>query len=234
MCYNNLLLDTSTKLQQIFIKNRNSSLIFVAWGFCLNKYIRIMNKITATCADALSPVTAYACGGLKGNRIQTLLIGRSDMAAPASGDVLTYAEAQIALALPASGTENLIALTHISNGLIDETGSSELTDLDTESGLPEKFNVMMSITGNIKHPTENVYLQTMAYNINPKLRVWAIDNKGYIWGGTTGYLCSGMNAFSPKKMDGTVQMVSFNLSYIADDVSDVSLQDDDFLTIDNP
>ena len=190
-----------------------------------------MNKISALCSDALSPVTSYSCGGLKGNRVYSLVIGRSDMSLTVSGDAPTLAEIQAGLA--ATGDDKLVVLTHISNGLIDEVGSSELSDLDTESGLPEKFNIQMGITGNIKHPTEDVYLKTMTYNLNPTLRVWVIDNKGYIWGGKTGYLTNGLNAFSPKKMDGTVQFISFNLVYIADSVSDDTGQDDGFLTLDN-
>ncbi len=190
-----------------------------------------MNKITATCTEALSPVTSYSCGGLKGNRVHALVIGRSNMTLAVSGAAPTVPE--IAAGLAATGDNTLVMLKHISNGLIDEVGSSELTDLDTESGLPEKFNVQMGITGNIKHPTQEVYLDTMGYNLNPTLRVWVIDNKGYIWGGKTGYLTNGLNAFSPKKMDGTVQMISFNLVYIADGVSDDTAQDDDFLTLDN-
>ena len=190
-----------------------------------------MNKITATCADALSPVTSYACGGLKGNRVHSLVIGRADMILAVSGDCPSVAEFQIGI--QATGHDTLVVLTHISNGLIDEVGSSELTDLDTESGLPEKFNIQMGITGNLKHPTAEVYGITMEYNLNPTIRVWVIDNKGYIWGGKTGYLCGGLNAFSPKKMDGTVQMISFNLVYIADDVDDDSLYDADALTLDN-
>ena len=173
-----------------------------------------MNKITATCTDALSPITSYSCGGLKGNRIHALVVARSNMTLSVSGDAPTVAEIQAGLA--ATGDDTLVMLKHISNGLIDEVGASELTDLDTESGLPEKFNVQMGMTGNIKHPTAEVYAKTMAYNLNITLRVWAIDNKGYIWGGKTGYLTNGLNAFSPKKMDGTVQMVSFNLVYISD------------------
>ena len=190
-----------------------------------------MNKITETCSSALSPVTAYVCGGLKGNRIHSLIVGRSNMTLTVSGDAPTLAEIQAGLA--ASGDDKLVVLTHISNGVIDEVGSSELTDLDTESGLPEKFNVQMGMTGNVKHPTAEVYTKTMGYNQNPTLRVWAIDNKVYIWGGKTGYLCGGHNAFSPKKMDGVTQHISFNLVYIADEVSDDTGQDDGFLTLDN-
>lgn len=190
-----------------------------------------MNLITATCSEALTAVTSYSCGGLKGNRIHSLVVARSNMTLTVSGDAPTYSE--IVAGMAATGDNKLVVLKHISNGLIDEVGSSELTDLDTESGLPEKFNVQMGMTGNVKHPTEDVYLKTMTYNLNPTLRVWAIDNKGYIWGGKTGYLTNGLNAFSPKKMDGTVQFISFNLVYIADSVSDDTGQDDDFLTLDN-
>ena len=189
-----------------------------------------MNKITATCASALDPIDEYVCGGLKGNRVHSLVIGRSDatLVIAASGVCPTVADFQVGM----TATE-VVVLTHISNGLIDEVGSSELTDLDTESGLPEKFNIQMGITGNIKHPTSDVYARTMEYNLNPLLKVWVIDNKGYIWGGETGYLTNGLNAFSPKKMDGTTQMISFNLVYIADDVLDDSLYDADALTLDN-
>lgn len=190
-----------------------------------------MNKITTTCTSALTAVTAYTCGGLKGNRVHSLVIAKSSMTLSVSGDAPTVAEIQAGMA--ATGDDKLVVLTHISNGLIDEVGSSELTDLDTESGLPEKFNIQMGITGNVKHPTEDVLLRTMEYNQQNKLRVWVIDNKGYIWGGKTGYLTNGMNAFSPKKFDGTVLHISFNLVYIADDVSDDTAQDDDFLTLDN-
>lgn len=190
-----------------------------------------MNKITALCTAALDPITAYTCGGLKGNRVDSLIIGRSSMTVAVSGDAPTVAEMQAGLA--ATGDDKLVVLRHISNGIIDEVGSSELTDLDTESGLPEKFNIQMGITGNVKHPTEDVLLTTMEYNQQVKLRVWVIDNKGYIWGGKTGYLTNGLNAFSPKKLDGTVLFISFNLVYIADNVSDDTRQDDDFLTLDN-
>jgi hypothetical protein len=190
-----------------------------------------MNLITTACADALLPVTEYACGGLKGNRINALIVGRSDMTVTVSGAAPTYAEMVAGIA--ATGDNHLVVLRHISNGLIDEVGSSELTDLDTESGLPEKFNVQMGLTGMIKHPTAEVYTITMGYNIHPTLRIWVIDNKGYIWGGKTGYLCGGLNAFSPKKMDGVTQFISFNLVYVADSSSDDTALDTDFLTLDN-
>ena len=191
-----------------------------------------MNLITTACTDALVPITAYTCGGLKGNRVHALVVARSNVTLSVSGSAPTLAEIQAGLA--ATGDDKLIMLKHITNGLIDEVGSSELTDLDTESGLPEKFNVQMGITGNIKHPPEDVLIRTMEWNAQITLRVLVIDNKGYIWGGETGYLTNGLNAFSPKKFDGVTMMVSFNLVYIADNVSDDTTQDDDFLTLDNP
>lgn len=190
-----------------------------------------MNLITTACADALETVTAYVCGGLKGNRINALIIGRSDMEVAVSGSSPTLSEMQAGLA--ATGDDKLVVLRHISNGLIDEVGSSELTDLDTESGLPERFNIQMGLTGMIKHPTAEVLTITMGYNIHPTLKVWYIDNKGYIWGGKTGYLCGSMNAFSPKKMDGVTLFISFNLVYVADGISDDTGFDIDFLTLDN-
>lgn len=190
-----------------------------------------MNLITTACADALATVTAYVCGGLKGNRINSLVIGRSDMTLSVSGDSPTLAEIQAGLA--ATGDDKLVVLRHISNGLIDEVGSSELTDLDTESGLTERFNIQMGLTGMIKHPTAEVLTITMGYNVHIALRVWVIDNKGNIWGGKTGYLCGSLNAFSPKKMDGVTMFISFNLVYVSDNVSDDTDQDDGFLTLDN-
>jgi len=190
-----------------------------------------MNKITATCTEAIAAITAYTCSGLKGNRVQSLIIGKSNMTLSVSGDAPTLSEMQAGLA--ASGDDKLVVLTHISNGVIDEVGSSELSDLDTENGLTQRFNVQVGITGNIKHPTEEVYQRTMEYNLQNAIRVWVIDNKGYIWGGKTGYLCGGLNAFSPKKMDGVTQHISFNLVYVADEVSDDTAQDDGFLTLDN-
>lgn len=190
-----------------------------------------MNKITEVCADALTPITSYSCGGLKGNRIVSLLIGKSAISLTVSGDVPTVSELQAGIA--ASGDDKLVVLKHISNGLVDEVSSKELTELDTESGLPEKFDVLMGMTGNVKHPTQEVLNATMAYNLQPTLRVWAVDNKGYLWGGKTGYLTNGLNAFTPKKMDGTSMMVSFNLVYNSDDVKDDTAQDDGYLTLDN-
>lgn len=190
-----------------------------------------MNKITATCTEAIAAITAYTCSGLKGNRVQSLIIGKSNMTLSVSGNAPTLSEMQAGLA--ASGDDKLVVLTHISNGIIDEVGSSELSDLDTENGLTQRFNVQVGITGNIKHPTEEVYQRTMEYNLQNAIRVWVIDNKGYIWGGKTGYLCGGLNAFSPKKMDGVTQHISFNLVYVADEVSDDTAQDDGFLTLDN-
>ncbi len=190
-----------------------------------------MNTISTLCTAALDPITSYTCGGLKGNRIKSLVIARSNMSLSVSGDAPTLGE--ITAGMAATGDDALVVLTHITNGLIDEVGSSELTDLDTESGLPEKFNVQMGLTGNIKHPPEDVLLKTMAYNEQITLRVWVIDNKGYIWGGKTGYLTNGLNAFSPKKMDGTTLFISFNLVFIADGISDDTGYDEGFLTLDN-
>ena len=190
-----------------------------------------MNTITSVCTAALDPITSYTCGGLKGNRIYSLIVAKSNMTLDVTGEAPTLSEIQTGMA--ATGDDKLVVLKHVSNGLIDEVGSSELSDLDTENGLPEKFNIQMGITGSLKHPTEDVLLKTMEYNQNILLRVWVVDNKGYIWGGKTGYLTNGLNAFSPKKLDGTVLFVSFNLVYIADDVSDDTGQDDGFLTLDN-
>ena len=190
-----------------------------------------MNTISTVCTDALSTITSYNCGGLKGNRIHSLIIGKSDMTLTVSGDAPTLSEIQTGMA--ASADNKLVVLTHISNGLWDEVSSKELTDLDTESGLPEKFDVLIGMTGNIKRPTEDALLKISEYNEYPTLRVWGIDNKGYIWGGKTGYLCGGTGAFSPKKMDGTVMYVSFNLVYNSDQISDDTAQDDGFLTLDN-
>jgi hypothetical protein len=192
-----------------------------------------MNLITKVCTEALTDITAYTCGGLKGNRVHSLIIAKSNMewTVAVSGTAPSLSEVQAQMLI--TGDDHLTILTHISNGLIDEVGSSELTDLDTESGLPEKFNIQMGITRNIKHPTEDVLIKTMEHNQQTLLKVWVIDNKGYIWGGKTGYLTNGSNAFSPKKLDGTVLFISFNLVYIADAISDDAGQDVGFLTLDN-
>ncbi len=190
-----------------------------------------MNKISQVCGDALTGITAYTCAGVSSNRIVKLIVGKSNMSLTVSGDVPTVAELQTGLT--ATGDDKLIAIGHITNGLIDEVGSKELTELDTESGLPEKFDTLMGITGNIKSVTSSVLEQTMAYNIETTLRVWAVDNKGNLWGGETGYLTSSRGAFSPKKLDGTVIQVSFSLVYNSDGVKDDFAQDDSYLTLDN-
>jgi len=190
-----------------------------------------MNKISAVCGDALSGITAYTCSGVGSNRIVKLIIAKSNMALTVSGDVPTVDELQTGMA--ASGDDKLVVLGHITNGLVDEVSSKELTELDTESGLPEKFDVLMGITGNIKSVNSDVLEQTMAYNIETTLRVWAVDNKGNLWGGKTGYLTSARNAFSPKKLDGTVIMISFSLVFNSDGVKDDYAQDDGYLTLDN-
>lgn len=190
-----------------------------------------MNKITAVCGDALSGITAYTCSGVTSNRVVKLIIGKSNMSLTVTGDVPTVSELQTGLT--ATGDDKLVVLGHITNGLIDEVSSKELTELDTESGLPERFDVLMGITGNVKALTQSVLDETMAYNLENTLRVWVVDNKGNLWGGKTGYLTSGRNAFSPKKMDGTVSMISFSLVYNADGAKDDFAQDDSYLTLDN-
>jgi len=190
-----------------------------------------MNELNLVCTDALSGITSYDCPGIKANRISKLLIAKDGHGLTVSGDVPTVSEFQVGMA--ATGDAKVVVLGHISNGLWDEASSTEITDLDTEHGLTEKFNVMMAITGNIKHPTASVLEQTMTYNNFTVLRVWVIDNKGNCWGGKTGYKCAGMGAFSPKKMDGTSTFISFNLVYNSDYVDDDYAQDDDYLTLDN-
>lgn len=190
-----------------------------------------MNTLTLVCTDALQGITAYECAGITANRVSKLIIGKDGHGLSVTGDVPTVAEFQVGMA--ATGDSKLVVVGHISNGVIDETSAKTLTDLDTEHGLEERYDVTMGITGNIKHPTASVLEQTMRYNQFLKLRVWVIDNKGNCWGGQDGYLCAGRNAFSPKKMDGTTTHVSFALNYIADNVDDDYAQDDDYLDLDN-
>ena len=190
-----------------------------------------MNELTVLCTDALTGITSYDCPGIQANRVSKLLIAKDGHGLSVTGDVPTVAEFQVGMA--ATGDAKVVVVGHISNGLIDEVSAKELTDLDTETGLTERKDVMMAITGNIKHRTASVLQQTMTYNQFITLRVWVIDNKGNCWGGQTGYKCAGSNAFSAKKMDGTSTYVSFSLNYITDKVDDDYAQDDDYLTLDN-
>ena len=190
-----------------------------------------MNTLSLICTDPLDGITSYDCPGLNGNRVYKLLVAKEGHGLVSTGDVPTVAEFQTGMA--ATGDAKVVVIGHISNGLIDETSSTEITGLDTETGLTEKTDVLMGITGNIKHPTASVLEQTMTYNNFTVLKVWVVDNKGNCWGGKTGYHCAGKGAFSAKKMDGTSTFVSFNLVFNTDLVDDDFYQDDDYKTLDN-
>lgn len=198
-----------------------------------------MNLINFQCGDALNDITAYSCAESFGSRINVLFIGKDGVdfgfAGLTGGSFSSIAPtvSELQAALTATGDSHLVRLGHITNGLREKSSSTEISGLDTETGGSEEFDVIMSLNGSIKSLNNEVIETVMQYSQYVTLRVWAVDNKGWIWGGLTGYKVSSRGKFTPPLFDGTVARVDFSLSYNTDLVSDKAVQDAQYLTIDN-
>jgi hypothetical protein len=132
-----------------------------------------------------------------------------------------------------TATDKVVAIRHITNGMREKTRSTELSGMDTETGGSEEFDVYMSIKGSIKTLNNEVIQVTQEYGQETTIRVWAVTNKGYIFGGLTGYQCASKGKWTPPIIDGTKMRIDFDLQYNTDQVDDRSVYDAQYLTIDN-
>jgi len=200
-----------------------------------------MNKLTYACGDGLDEITAYTCGTDFGNRIDVLFIGKdgvdfgfSGLTAGTDASIApTVAELQAKMGSAYTATDKIIAIRHISNGVREKTRSTEISGMDTETGGSEEFDVYMAIKGAIKTLNNEVIEITQEYAQETSLKVWAVTNKAYIFGGLDGYKCASKGKFTPPLIDGTRMRIDFDLQYNTDQVSDKAVHDADYLTIDN-
>ena len=200
-----------------------------------------MNKLTYACGDDLNEITAYSCGTDFGNRIDVLFIGKdgvdfgfSGISAGTDASIApTVAELTALMGSAYTGDDKIVALRHITNGVREKARSNELSGMDTETGGSEEFDVYMSIKGSIKTLNREVVTITQEYAQETTVRVWAVTNKGYIFGGLTGYKCASKGKFTPPLIDGTKMRIDFDLQYNTDQVNDQAVYDAAYLTTDN-
>jgi len=199
-----------------------------------------MNLISFACGDALTSITAYTCGEKYGSRIDVLFVGKDGVDFGFAGltggsfSAIAPTVAEIQGAMTGTGDNKMVAVRHITNGLREKVSSTEISGLDTETGGSEEEDIIMSIKGSIKTLNNDVIEQTQLYSQQTTLRVWAVDNKGWIWGGLTGYKVSSRGKWTPPLFDGTRTRIDFDLQYITDLVLDNAVQDAAYLTTDNP
>lgn len=200
-----------------------------------------MNLLSYACGDDLSEITAYSCGTDFGNRIDVLFIGKDGVdfgfeglsAGTDASIAPTVAELQALMGSGYTGDDKIVAVRHVTNGMREKARSTEISGMDTETGGSEEFDVYMSIKGAIKTLNNDVIQKTQEYSQETTIRVWPVTNKGYIFGGLTGYKCASKGKWTPPVIDGTKMKVEFDLQYNTDNVDDRAVYDADYLTSDN-
>lgn len=200
-----------------------------------------MNLLTYVCGDGLDEITSYSCGTDFGNRIDVLFVGKdgvdfgfSGLSAGTDASIApTVAELQAKMGTGFTGATKIVAVRHITNGVRDKARSTELSGMDTETGGSEEFDVYMSVKGSIKTLNNDVIETTQEYAQETAVRIWPVTNKGYVFGGLTGYKVASKGKWTPPLIDGTKMRIDIDLQYNTDLVSDKAVKDALYLTIDN-
>lgn len=150
-----------------------------------------------------------------------------------AGETPTVAEMQAGI--DAAGEDKVIVLEEITNGQRVEVSREEESGADTADGLTDTFGTNMAVTGNLKLINEAVRTDVAELNCNKRLKMWFSTNKGYVFGGKTGYKVA--NFIPPMGLGGFGARAMYPLNFVyAHDFTkdDPAGQDDGFLTLTNP
>lgn len=197
-----------------------------------NLHRRYLSDIAADCAGELN-ATAYPCKAIDfGFPIMLAFMNPTGTLAVA-GDAPTLAEIQAGLA--DTGVNRLILIEEFTNGKRLEAGRVEETGADTADGLTNVVSINMKIEGKIKRLNQTTINDLLKLNPFPRLKMWVITSKGYIFGGKTGYRTT--NFFTPLIMEGygTANFIPVDHEYQhnLNKTEDIG-QNDGFLLLTNP
>ena len=143
--------------------------------------------------------------------------------------VPTVAEFQTEL----TAGSDLIAINGISNGIKMPSETVEISDADTADNLPEVITSREGISGNLKRFNLTILNDLEALNCHKRLRMWYITNKGWCFGGQTGYLVSNYFKDLEHAGYGNRSMIPFEFKWIRESATTGAGQDNDYLDLVN-
>lgn len=145
-----------------------------------------MDNLIFSCSDPLLRAPTPACTTDYGERIIAFACMKVGGTFTVAGsDNPTAAEFQTAIT---AGT--LVFFKGVTNGHKTEAGATELSGDDTITGGTERYDIMDKFEGKIKLIDENVKRATERLSRFSQLQLWLFTDKGYVYGGKTGYLAS--------------------------------------------
>ena len=168
-----------------------------------------MDNLVFSCTDPLLRAGTPACTTDYGERIVSFAVMKDGGTLTVAGsDNPTAAEIQTGIT---AGT--LVFIKGISNGHRIEAGATELSGDDTVTGGTERYDVMNRIEGRIKLLDETVKRATERLDRFTQLRVWAFTEKGWVYGGKTGYLASPIFSTVIHEGKGNPPYINFSFEY---------------------
>lgn len=132
-----------------------------------------------------------------------------------------------------TGGSDMIVINDIANGAKIAGERQEISDADTSDNLPETISEREGITGNLKRFNSTILNDLEALNCHNRVRLWYVTNKGYLFGGTLGYLAS--NYFGDWVHDGfgNRSYIPLSFMWMRESKTTDTAQDDDYLTLTN-
>lgn len=191
-----------------------------------------MANIVCDCAAGLV-LAKFPCKSEDYGYPTKLLLQDPDGTLTVAGDCPTLAEIQAGIA--AAGEDKVVVIERITNGQRIEAEREEESGADTADGLTDTFSINYTVTGNVKLLDETVRAELAALNCQSRLRLWIITSKGWLFGGATGYIVSGVFPQVTMEGFGTKPYVPLSFTYSSGlNCTDPACQDEGFLTLTNP
>lgn len=168
-----------------------------------------MDNLVFSCTDPLLRAPTPSCTTDYGERIVSIAYMKVGGTFTVAGsDNPTAAEFQAGIT---AGTLGFI--TGISNGHRTESGATELSGDDTITGGMERYDVLNKIEGKIKLIDENIKRTTERLDRFSRLIVWCFTDKGYVYGGKTGYNAAPVFSTVQHEGKGQPPYIAFSLEY---------------------
>jgi len=168
-----------------------------------------MNTLTfVSSADLPDPIAPLAKTDLGSRVVKIFLAREGDTITVAGTDYPTVAE--ITSAISAS---DIVAIDGVANGKRVLISRTEFTGDDTETGGIEVYDRIMGVEGNIIRFDAVTQLALEKIDKHSKVRMWFVTEKGYLFGGVTGYQSSAV--IDPILIEGfgTQSKIPFQFQY---------------------
>jgi len=132
-----------------------------------------------------------------------------------------------------NAASDIIILADIANGQKMAPEKQEITGADTPDNLPEVLSEIEGISGNIVRFNTDVLNDLEKLNCFKRLRMWYVTNKGYCFGGETGYLVN--NYISDWVHDGfgNRSKIPFEFKWYREESTTGTAQDLTYLDLNN-